>query len=243
MEILVATNGMHLEEHVHWLREINGLVVKLSLDSLAPSLFRKITGGGRIERVLKGVESARNAGIKVRLNAVLTTLNAFSLDPLLRLCRSLGCGLKLLDMFPVPETERIWRSLYFPPEALGLTGTMRSPDPYSQHYGIPTDELDIGGVHVRIKNSHKGTHYHPVCAGCKQFPCQEGFYCLVVTPPMTVLPCRLGRHLIRRCRGQGEVESALEESFEVYNSSQLANHFWSKYSGFYANRLAELRRV
>jgi len=72
-DLALTTNGMLLAQHAAKLKA-NGLRrVTVSLDSLDPAVFRQASGGfDGIERVLDGIEAAREAKLKpIKVNAVV----------------------------------------------------------------------------------------------------------------------------------------------------------------------------
>ena len=71
-EVYLTTNGSLLAEHAEALRE-NGLCrLNISLDSLRPERYRRITRGGNIEDVWRGIEAAKKLGFEpIKLNVVI----------------------------------------------------------------------------------------------------------------------------------------------------------------------------
>ncbi len=68
----LTTNGYRLDALAPALRAAGLSSVNVSLDSLDPDRFRDVTGNGRPDRIVKGVEAALAAGIPVvKLNVVL----------------------------------------------------------------------------------------------------------------------------------------------------------------------------
>jgi hypothetical protein len=194
----------------------------------------------RIEKVLEGIRQGVAAGLVKRLNFVLTSLNIDEVPAILNLCRELKIGLKIFDMYPVPETEKAWHTFFAPIDVLGLKGEPAPIDPYTQKYGTPTQELLVEGVHVRVKNCFNGTRYHAMCQDCPAFPCPDGLYCLQVTPSLTVVPCRLGTHLYQMCQTSDDLSNALTEIIDIYEDSYHANLFGQKYQGFHDARVIEM---
>lgn len=71
-EINITTNGIKLEEELEFLSEKKLNSINISLDTLKEELFREITGGGDINRVLQAIHRALELNIKrVKLNVVL----------------------------------------------------------------------------------------------------------------------------------------------------------------------------
>lgn len=69
--VSLSTNGALLARHARELAEAGLDGANVSLDSLSPDRFHQITGGGNLHEVLRGIESAREAGIPLKLNAVI----------------------------------------------------------------------------------------------------------------------------------------------------------------------------
>ena len=59
----LTTNGILLEEYAGKLADAGLHRINISLDTLDPEKFRKITRGGDISKVLRGIAAALNAGL------------------------------------------------------------------------------------------------------------------------------------------------------------------------------------
>ncbi len=71
-DISMTTNGTYLKDYAEGLKE-NGLKrINVSLDTLKPEVFKEITKGGNLDRVIEGIEAAIEAGLyPVKLNMVV----------------------------------------------------------------------------------------------------------------------------------------------------------------------------
>src|SRR5262249_21805837 len=69
-ELTLTTNGTRLSEFAGQLADAGIRRINVSLDTLKPDLFRALTRGGDLAKVLAGVAAAKAAGLKVKLNAV-----------------------------------------------------------------------------------------------------------------------------------------------------------------------------
>lgn len=68
----ITTNGQLLETWAGRLKAAGTDSVNVSLDSLKPERYRKITGGGSLKKVIAGIRAAREAGIeKIKANCVV----------------------------------------------------------------------------------------------------------------------------------------------------------------------------
>ena len=71
-DLSLTTNGILLNEQAQELREAGLDRVNISLDSLIPATYSRITRGGVLERVLAGIDSALKVGLNpVKINVVL----------------------------------------------------------------------------------------------------------------------------------------------------------------------------
>ncbi len=68
--LALSSNGLLLDQMAVPLAQVGVQAVNISLDTFDRERFRRITGGGDLHRVLRGLEAAVSAGLKVRVNAV-----------------------------------------------------------------------------------------------------------------------------------------------------------------------------
>lgn len=97
--ITMTTNGVLLGNYGKQLKEAGVDGVNISLDTLDPEEFYKITGKRELQEVLAGIRAAKTAGLPVKLNAV----NRKELDPipLVRYAQEENLPLRFIEMMPV----------------------------------------------------------------------------------------------------------------------------------------------
>jgi cyclic pyranopterin phosphate synthase len=72
MKLVLTTNGLFLTEMAENLRKAGVESLNISLDSLVPERFERITGGARLRSVLEGIEKARTCGFPyIKINMVV----------------------------------------------------------------------------------------------------------------------------------------------------------------------------
>lgn len=104
-EIVLSTNGTHLAEVAADLHAAGVRRVNVSLDTLDPDAYRRLTRGGDIAKVLRGIDAARRAGLAVRLNAVaIRGVIEADLDQLIRFAHARDCALVLIETMPLGDT-------------------------------------------------------------------------------------------------------------------------------------------
>lgn len=71
-KLVLTTNGLRLKESAEVLRGAGVESLNISLDSLRPDRFARITGGGDLGRVIEGIARARECGFPhIKINAVV----------------------------------------------------------------------------------------------------------------------------------------------------------------------------
>lgn len=97
--ITMTTNGVLLGNYGKQLKEAGVDGVNISLDTLDPEEFYKITGKRELQEVLAGIRAAKTAGLPVKLNAV----NRKELDPIpmVRYAQEENLPLRFIEMMPV----------------------------------------------------------------------------------------------------------------------------------------------
>jgi GTP 3',8-cyclase len=103
-ELTLTTNGSQLARFAQPLADLGVRRVNVSLDTLDPTKFTQITRWGRLPQVLDGIEAARAAGLRVKINAVaLKGFNEDELFALLDWCASEGHDLTFIEVMPMGE--------------------------------------------------------------------------------------------------------------------------------------------
>ncbi len=103
-ELTLTTNGSQLAKFAAPLAAAGVRRVNVSLDTLDPEKFARITRWGRLPQVLDGVAAAKAAGLKVKINAV--ALKGFNEDELFTLtdwCAREGHDLTFIEVMPMGD--------------------------------------------------------------------------------------------------------------------------------------------
>jgi GTP 3',8-cyclase len=102
-EITLTTNGQMLANKAGVLRDAGLRRVNVSLDTLDPERFARVTRGGQLVRTLQGIEAALEVGLTpVRLNVVAQRgLNDDELYDLAEWGLSRGCTVRFLEIMPI----------------------------------------------------------------------------------------------------------------------------------------------
>jgi cyclic pyranopterin phosphate synthase len=102
--LTLTTNGTQLARHAQELADCGVRRINVSLDTLDAQKFRAITRWGEIDKILEGIETARSAGLAVKINTVaLKNLNEDEIPSLLTWAHGKGMALTLIEVMPMGE--------------------------------------------------------------------------------------------------------------------------------------------
>jgi GTP 3',8-cyclase len=103
-ELTLTTNGSQLAKYAAELKAHGVRRINVSLDTLDPEKFRAITRWGALDDVLAGIDAARNAGLKIKINTVaLKGVNEEELPHLVEWAHGRGMDLTLIEVMPLGE--------------------------------------------------------------------------------------------------------------------------------------------
>jgi len=103
-ELTITTNGSQLETKAEELYNAGVRRINVSLDHLDPIKFKEITRWGDLEKVKKGLDKARNVGLKIKINTVaISEFNQFHLPDILRWCGKEGFDMTIIEVMPMGD--------------------------------------------------------------------------------------------------------------------------------------------
>jgi cyclic pyranopterin phosphate synthase len=103
-ELTLTTNGSQLERFAAELADCGVRRINVSLDTLDPAKFRAITRWGDFDKVLRGIEAARAAGLRVKINAVaLKNMNEDEIPSLMEWAHRRDMDLTLIEVMPMGD--------------------------------------------------------------------------------------------------------------------------------------------
>lgn len=106
-EVSLTTNAMLLERLARPLADAGLKRVNVSLDTLDADKFKRITRGGNIDRVWRGIAAAEAAGLSpLKLNTVVVNgLNADELPALARLTIENPWHVRFIELMPIGNVQ------------------------------------------------------------------------------------------------------------------------------------------
>ena len=103
-ELTLTTNASQLERHAQGLFNAGVRRINVSIDTLDPAKFEKITRWGKLDKVLGGVDAAADAGHRIKINAVvLKDVNDDEIHDMVTWCGDRGFDLTFIEVMPMGE--------------------------------------------------------------------------------------------------------------------------------------------
>lgn len=119
-ELTLTTNGLLLPGMAAELKAAGVDRVNVSLDTLDPEKYRRITRGGCLEDALAGIQAARDAGLTpLKLNCVLIGgFNDDEIPALAALTERAPVEVRFIELMPIGDTAGFGPDAYLPCEAV-----------------------------------------------------------------------------------------------------------------------------
>lgn len=113
-ELVLTTNGSQLEHQAHALRRAGVRRVNISLDSLDQQRFRRITRVGELDKVLRGIAAAREAGFEsIKLNTLLMRgINDDEAIAMVAFAIAQGVDISFIEEMPLGQVSHNRHSSY-----------------------------------------------------------------------------------------------------------------------------------
>jgi cyclic pyranopterin phosphate synthase len=152
-DLSLSTNGVQLSRHAVALYSAGVRRLNISLDSLRADRFAEITGGGKLSKVLHGLEMASAAGFHpIKINMVaMRGVNDDEFEDMVHFCAERGFALRFIETMPVGDTGRAASDTY-----LDLQGVRESLQkkfellPAAMPGGGPARYYRVAGTETRI---------------------------------------------------------------------------------------------
>lgn len=103
-ELTLTTNGSQLEKFADGLYAAGMRRINVSMDTLDEKKFAEITRWGRLPQVLRGIDAAQKAGLRIKINAVaLKGFNEDELFPMVDWCAERDMDLTFIEVMPMGD--------------------------------------------------------------------------------------------------------------------------------------------
>ena len=168
-ELTLTTNGSQLERFATDLYAAGVRRINVSLDTLDEDKFARVTRWGRLPQVLRGLDAAQKAGLRVKINTV--ALKGFNEDELLTLtqwCASRDMDLTWIEVMPMGDLGG--------EDRVGQYWSLRDVrDEYASNYTVTDLAERTGGParYVRLEETSQKIGFitplsHNFCESCNR---------------------------------------------------------------------------
>jgi cyclic pyranopterin phosphate synthase len=114
-ELTLTTNGSQLTRFASELYDCGVRRINVSIDTLDPDKFRKITRWGELGKVLEGIKAAQQAGLGIKINAVaLKGFNDTEIPEMLKWAHGQGMDMTVIETMPMGEIDEDRTDQYLP---------------------------------------------------------------------------------------------------------------------------------
>ena len=155
-DLSLSTNASLLSRYAEDIQKAGVSRINVSLDSLQPDRFKKITGNGKLEDVLAGLNAAKTAGLSpVKINTVaMKGVNDDEFVDLVNYCGDMGFTLRFIETMPVGSTGRNASNSYLDLQEVKATltekfelipGVVSGGGP-ARYYKVKDNDLHIGFI-------------------------------------------------------------------------------------------------
>ncbi|MBY5941109.1 GTP 3',8-cyclase MoaA [Halomonas sp. DP5N14-9] len=169
-DFAMTTNGAGLRRHAEALRQGGMKRLNISLDSLDPERFRRLTRTGDLDKVLDGISAARQAGFeRIKLNAVvLKGRNEDEVLDLVEFSRAEGLDISFIEEMPLGDVSDHSRAETYCSsdevrerieQRYPLMVTTEATAGPSRYYRMEDSETRVGFI---------SPHSHNFCSSCNR---------------------------------------------------------------------------
>ncbi len=169
-ELTLTTNATQLAGAADRLVRAGVRRINVSLDSLDPDTFARVTRRAELARVLEGIDAALAAGLEVKINTVaLKHDNAAEIPDMIAWAHARGMDLTLIEVMPLGETGEDRFDQYIP-----LPMIRDRLETRFQLEDLPqADALGGPGRYARVAGSGRRIGFitpltNNFCAGCNR---------------------------------------------------------------------------
>lgn len=191
-ELVMTTNGSQLEHQAESLRKAGVRRINISLDTLQADRFKAITRVGDLNKVLRGIQAAKQAGFdNIKLNVVLMRdVNQDETLDLVNFAIAQGLDISFIEEMPIGEVNHS--------RANSFVSNQETLAAIQQHFALVASTQSTGGParywqipNTKTKLGFISPHSHNFCESCNRvrISCKgELFLCLGQEDKVDLMP-------------------------------------------------------
>ncbi len=139
-DLALTTNGLLLAGMAQRLKRAGLQRVNVSLDTLSPDTFRRLTGGGELKAVLEGIDAALDAGlVPLKLNTVVMRgVNEEETADIVAFALGRKCEVRFIELMPIGPGAGLF--------AGGFVSSGEVRKKLSAHYTLAVGDAEPGAA-------------------------------------------------------------------------------------------------
>ena len=191
-ELVLTTNGSQLESQAANLKKAGVKRINISIDSLKPENFKKITRTGDLNKVLAGLQASIHAGFDgIKINTVLMRgSNDDEAADLVQFAIDQKIDISFIEEMPLGEVNHTRESTFVSnSDTLKLLQSKYSLLPSTETTGGPARYWRVANSHTKI--GFISPHSHNFCESCNRvrITCKGELYlCLGQEDKVDLMP-------------------------------------------------------
>lgn len=191
-ELVVTTNGSQLTKQASALKKAGVKRINISIDSLKPERFHKITRTGSLEQVLAGLEASIHAGFSgIKINTVLMRgINDDETADLVQFAVDKKIDISFIEEMPLGAVDHARESTFVSnADTLKLLQSKYSLLPSTENSGGPARYWRVADTLTKI--GFISPHSHNFCESCNRvrITCKGELYlCLGQEDKVDLMP-------------------------------------------------------
>ena len=208
-ELTLTTNGSQLARFAAGLHAAGVRRINVSLDTLDETKFAAVTRWGRLGQVLDGIDAARAAGLKVKINTVaLRGVNEDEIGDMIAWAHGRGMDMSLIETMPMGEIGSDRISHYLPLSLVRASLARRFTLNESRYAtGGPSRYVDVAETGGRLGFITPLTHNF--CESCNRvrLTCTGTLYMCLGQDDSAEL-----RHVLRATQDDSALAQAIDDA-------------------------------
>jgi GTP 3',8-cyclase len=191
-ELVLTTNGSQLESQAAALKKAGVKRINISIDSLKPERFKKITRTGDLNKVLTGLQASIDAGFEgIKINTVLMRgSNDDEAADLVQFAINQKIDISFIEEMPLGEVDHTRESTFVSNvETLKTLQNQYALTPSLETTGGPARYWQVANSNTKI--GFISPHSHNFCESCNRvrITCKGELYlCLGQTDKIDLMP-------------------------------------------------------
>lgn len=231
-KVTMTTNGTMLGYFAKGLKSAGIDSINVSLDTLNPEKFKKITRRGNIDDVMRGIEKSVSEGIKTKLNVVLQKENLGEVGELIKFSKETGTIIRFIEYMPLDSCIILSEDPFVP--AKKLIETVR--EEFGEVKEVVENLGDGPAKYIKIEsiNTEIGiiaAISEPFCTRCNR---------IRITSNGIIKPClasNIGYDVKSVIRAKHKTEDITNVLIRAIESKPLMHHMNDKKQSIHMNKI------